>query len=439
MLVFISDLHFVDGTAGKHNVPTNAFEGVLGDLGNHARKANAEKAKIVFLGDIFDVIRTEKWFEIDESERPWGDKKKDKEIEQHALEILNSVILDSQNTFDLFKRDLQHDYNFPCEVEQIYIPGNHDRLCNKYESLRVLVRENLGIKGKKAGEKFDHQYLDPEYGVFARHGHEFDGYNYEGGNTYTFDDYMQVPLGDPITTELVAKLPWTIKKRLEEDYAAEYTPKEIEQIYTNFQDIENVRPLEATVDWLFHQVQKHSDLRKIIEDVIDDVVREFEKLTFVKDWYERHDKWYRILDEADKVQLVLDILKRFKITSTGRLLSLIDKVREIDFGQDKHAEAAVREFSSLDTNIRYIVYGHTHDPKQVPLQVVGRPPEELKRVYLNTGTWRSRHRRCEQGDGFIDWKNLTYVIFYNKDEVASSESDIAFPTFETWSGALKEA
>ena len=26
MLIFISDLHFVDGTAGEHNIPTDAFK-----------------------------------------------------------------------------------------------------------------------------------------------------------------------------------------------------------------------------------------------------------------------------------------------------------------------------------------------------------------------------------------------------------------------------
>jgi hypothetical protein len=32
MLIFISDLHFVDETTGKHNIPTRAFDGVFEDL-----------------------------------------------------------------------------------------------------------------------------------------------------------------------------------------------------------------------------------------------------------------------------------------------------------------------------------------------------------------------------------------------------------------------
>ena len=74
MIVFISDLHFVDETAGKQNVPTSAFELFLSDLKTHSEKTtNKEKEiKIVFLGDIFDFLRTEEWFKEKEKDRPWG-------------------------------------------------------------------------------------------------------------------------------------------------------------------------------------------------------------------------------------------------------------------------------------------------------------------------------------------------------------------------------
>ena len=432
MLVFISDLHFVDGTAGKHNVPMEAFDGVLRDLKTHAENAKAKEIKIVFLGDIFDILRTEMWFKVDEDKRPWGEN----ESEDHAKKILNKVISKNQATFDIFKGSLKDDYGFNVEPERIYIPGNHDRLCNKYESLRAVVRENLGITGKVTGEQFDCYYLNPDYGVLARHGHEFDEYNYEGGKAYSFKDYMCIPLGDPITTELVAKLPLVVKQRLEEE---NFPQDDIKLIYTHFQDIENVRPFGATIDWLFYQVQSQKHLKEIIEDAVDKVAQDFEELSFVQKWYKRHDKWYKLMDEADKVQIVLGILSKFKVTSAEKLLNLIDKSRGLWSGHDEHIEAAVQEYSNLDTNIVYIVYGHTHEPKQVPLQVIHHPSGEIERVYLNTGTWRARHRHGEHGDGFITWKDLTYVILYNKDESPSVHAPVLqYPTFETWSGALKE-
>ena len=72
MLVFISDLHFVDETAGKHNIPASAFEKFLTNVKVHADKAKAKELKIVFLGDIFDILRTEEWFKEEEVNRPWG-------------------------------------------------------------------------------------------------------------------------------------------------------------------------------------------------------------------------------------------------------------------------------------------------------------------------------------------------------------------------------
>ena len=38
MLVFISDLHFVDETAGKHNIRTRAFKGAFEDLKKYSGK-----------------------------------------------------------------------------------------------------------------------------------------------------------------------------------------------------------------------------------------------------------------------------------------------------------------------------------------------------------------------------------------------------------------
>ncbi|MCK5767593.1 MAG: hypothetical protein KAH35_04380 [Candidatus Atribacteria bacterium] len=38
MIVFISDLHFVDETAGKQNIPASAFKLFLSDIKTHAKK-----------------------------------------------------------------------------------------------------------------------------------------------------------------------------------------------------------------------------------------------------------------------------------------------------------------------------------------------------------------------------------------------------------------
>ncbi len=72
MLIIVSDLHLMDGSSGQHYLGVDVFQRIFRDLGTKAREAGAKDIKIVFLGDIFDLIRTEQWFTIDPEERPWG-------------------------------------------------------------------------------------------------------------------------------------------------------------------------------------------------------------------------------------------------------------------------------------------------------------------------------------------------------------------------------
>ena len=95
MLIFISDFHFIDGTAGNHNVPTDAFMIFFGHISETAKRLKkkgrkVEEIKIVYLGDVFDLLRTEKWFDYPEDERPWGDD--EAKIEENANIIFDGVI-----------------------------------------------------------------------------------------------------------------------------------------------------------------------------------------------------------------------------------------------------------------------------------------------------------------------------------------------------------
>jgi len=430
MLAIISDLHFVDGTAGEHNVPVGAFNIFFENLKSAAerlleKKREVKEIKIVFLGDIFDLLRTEEWFEpLPEDERPWGTK--EPKIKQHANDIFDKIINENKATFKLLSGSLTKEFGFHIEPEKIYIPGNHDRLCNKYPNLREKVCKNLGIKSN--GSPFDHCFQDTEYGVFARHGHEYDKYNYEGGTSFGYEDYMRIPIGDPITTELVARLPWEIMRHpaIRRLPAAQQVA-----LKRNLQEIENVRPFAATLEWLLYQVKENLSIKEAIEDSVDKVIKGFNKLKYVKRWYEHHDKWLDFMDEADKIQSALYLLEKFKVFSSERLMPLLEKVKEW-VAKDHLLEAAPAEYSPLDSRIRYVVYGHTHDPLQVPIRTIKMPEGLKQHIYLNTGTWRTRYHKCREGLGFIGWKNLTYTVFYKKEE---REHD--FPSFATWTGALK--
>ena len=134
MLVFISDLHFVDETAGKHNLPSSAFEKFFTAIKAHADKAKAKELKIVLLGDIFDLLRTEEWFEEDVKDRPWGENT-DK-MRNRAMAILSKIEEKNSDTFKLFEPHAIRKLFGNIKVETVYIPGNHDRLCWMIDDLK---------------------------------------------------------------------------------------------------------------------------------------------------------------------------------------------------------------------------------------------------------------------------------------------------------------
>lgn len=427
MLIFISDFHFIDGTAGNHNVPTDAFRIFFGHISGTAKRLRKkgreiEGIKIVYLGDIFDLLRTEKWFDYPEDERPWGDD--EAKIEQNANIIFDGVISENQDTFNLLKGNLKQQFDLPFEPERIYIPGNHDRLCNKYDSLRDKVCEWLKIP-KRGSVAFQHYFEDINYGVFALHGHEYDKFNFEEGISFRHQDYMRVPIGDPVTTELITKLAYIVKEEID---SLPLTREEKEKLIKSFQEIDNVRPFSPVIEWLLYQVKKDLNLKEIIEDSVEVVIKEFNDLEFVKGWYRHHDKWTDWWDEADKIQSVLWLLENFKRLPSEVILTFLKKVaKPLDL-----SGAASKEYSHLDSKIQYVVYGHTHDPVQLPVKAVETKRGKKEDVYLNTGTWRVRHQRAQEGLGFMSFKNLTYATFYKKEERGTD-----FPSFETWAGKLK--
>ncbi|MDH7489724.1 MAG: metallophosphoesterase [Anaerolineae bacterium] len=435
MLVIVSDLHFRDGTAGEHNVSTRAFEWFLEALAALSRSSGASEVKILFPGDIFDLLRTEMWFAVPADERPWGLSGAAPEaLERHAGYILDAILEHPVNreTFALLSGSLKERFpQFPAEPERIYVPGNHDRLCAQFPSLLRKVQQALGA----APAPVLHVYRDPRYGVLARHGHEHDVFNYEGGSTFSDEDYAQVPIGDVITTELVARLPYTIMAHPKVRALPAATQKALRR---NLQQIENVRPLHATLHWLFYQVQQHEWLRGVVEDAIDEVVAHFNNLPFVRDWYRRHDRWPNPLDEADQIQTVLFLLDKFRVTRMGGLLALAEALKGI---RPRPAEeAARRELAEADPDVYYLVYGHTHQPVQIPIGIGetadGKP---MERVYLNTGCWGTRHVEAADG-GFVSWKQMAYAVFHAEDEDLPPEQERrGFPSFETWSATLKES
>lgn len=250
MLIAISDIHFVDGTAGEHNLPFSAFESVfLSDIASLAKEKDAKEVKLLLLGDIIDLIRTTKWLYTDEQDRPWGERglrdiptqRKKSMTEKRCLEILgripkkslredepprslstDTILHKNWRTFKLFREFGQH-LALLCgkkvPVEIIFIPGNHDRLCNLYPTVRNTVREILGLTVNRKTVEGDlrqqwwykYSCKDEDHGVYARHGHQYDVWNFGGRNDFGRDGHLKTPIGDVFATEFAVKIPWMLE------------------------------------------------------------------------------------------------------------------------------------------------------------------------------------------------------------------------------------
>lgn len=264
MLAVISDLHFVDGTAGEHDVRTSAFQDVfLSDIVALAQHVDAKEIKLLLLGDIVDLLRTRYWFDVPIADRPWGenglsdlkqfDPERGSETERHCLKILNNIITRNQATFDLFKNFKDNFKGVP--VHLIYVPGNHDRLVNYYPSLRDNVGEALGLTidestttaFPRGNWRYRNFFAAEEYGVFARHGHEFDIFNYAGGDKENDEGHLNVSFGDVVTTEIAAQLANLLLPKVDQIIA---DPDEKAETIALIYEIDNVRPWTSIAGYL---------------------------------------------------------------------------------------------------------------------------------------------------------------------------------------------
>lgn len=428
MLIFISDLHLIDETVGKHNIPISAYKGVFEDIKRYNK--NISEVKLVFLGDTFDIIRTTFWsFHVPAGERPWGDiTGNSKLVEEHAGRILDDVISKNTEVLAFIKDGLRE--IFQMDVEKIYIPGNHDRLCNVYGSLRKKVRDSLGIKG--FAEPFEHKYDDAVHGnkykVFARHGHEFDPWNYEGTADYTDEDYARVPIGDLIVSEIIARIPYTVMKYV----GNSVPPEQKEDLLRNLQEVDNVRPAAAVLNWLFFQVSQKPRLKNAINKSVEEISANLLKLPYFQEWYDKHGGIFS-LGMAAELKAALKIAERFNFGSADKMIDFLKKIPGsgaiIDYitNSEKKITSAAMDFLKNNPGYRSFLLGHTHNPLQMPACV---NKNGMGQIYINTGTWREKYVQGSVG-GFIGLKYLTYCVFYTPEE------NLGQP-YETWTGALKE-
>ncbi|MDH5636967.1 MAG: hypothetical protein OEZ04_00580 [Nitrospinota bacterium] len=461
MLIIISDLHFSDGTAGDHNVRAKAFTQVfMRNIISNIKSNPTGRVTLLLLGDIFELARSTKWFEnadgtrFDMEDRPWGatgraDVTKYESLpkatqsgrpsatETKLLEILGrfpdsgqrgdvakgSILEVNWNALEFF-RTFPHlvaqgaDIDIPVEV--VYLPGNHDRMANLYPSVCREVKRILGLPGDD--NWFDHEYYDEEFHVFARHGHEHDPFNYSRVGSMNRTSHMQLCIGDILATEFAVRLPWEVKSQ------SGLKPRTRAKLVKQLEDLDNLRPLNSAMEWLYYKVREENTkvAQKALDRAFDNVAREILSVEFFRTWESsdtRLDDLARAATHPWLRWLTGEILTKL---DTGLLLSFFNS--RSDFGDSGLENGAFQEARYGKPEAKYVVYGHTHEPTQKPLDV--RSHREV--MYLNAGTWRSRIVQTSKFDrtpDYISLKQMSYILF---------SSDGGKPRMDMWMGTRKE-
>jgi len=456
MIILVSDIHMTDGTAGAINIPASAFTGTFTDMGRLACEAGANDVTLVYLGDIFDLIRTALWQNYPMADRPWGDQSLKPVVdssgqvllpksEAAAFEILNKVIEKSPDAFDIMGKDLT-EFGFPPNTKRVYVPGNHDRLCNMYPRLRERVCDVLRLQHNPA-QPFPHFFADTEHRSFARHGHEWDVYNFEAQSIFNGtewfvpldSDYSETPIGDVIAAEIASLLPKLVLDRL-----PGLDPKVKNVLQRRLMDMFDVRPMAGMIPYLAYQVRDFNDptITNAVNSGAREVVERFNSMDFVNRWIHKHSAFLDPMSDGEKIKLLIRTLELITVTAIQPLLQAADKLAGF-FPGDNFRGKAGEEFQRLDSArspykdaMLYVLYGHTHDPDTEAISVLGKGESQAGRVYLNTGMWRPSHS-VGLTDGYVSWKNLTYSVIYHPNENASRQGKAGFPAFETWTGHLK--
>lgn len=471
MLVIVSDLHFCDGSAYPNKVEAGAFRMLLAEVGDLAASCKADAVDLVLLGDVVDLLRTTAWLEVPLDERPWGlvdalDRgPQSPAVLAHAHGVLANVATVNEEALTALTAETVEGVG-PDGVEQsiplrrFYMPGNHDRLCLHDDALFSHTLSVLGALPVGTDLHRDstlHTLVHPDYGLLARHGHEWDPWNFERYETrktpsqYHPADYLPTPLGDPITTELVASLPYRIRRELTatglfEPASDPHGPAILAAIVSRLQRIEDVRPTIAAFRWAAYEVarwhRKLSDanastqanaLSAALNKSVHEAAAEFLELPFYKEWRSRHG-W--LGNWANRFHALLELLT---VADLSRVSDFVERVEKIGAWlegvldhHDPYAEGArLDDLAAAGARgMRYVVYGHTHEPRQVALRAT-----TTQDLYLNSGTWRGRQFETAEGGTFVGWEQCTWLAFYKASEPPTHGR--TGPAFESWTGQRK--
>jgi len=452
MLVIISDLHLTDESTAN-NVAPEALKLLEKEIITNAVENDATEIHLVLLGDIFDLVRTDYWCTVPERERPWFWKNDDyndatainnsTKVEDH-LKAITQKIKKSKASKTLVriinglsaKATARYGSNIKTRVS--YVIGNHDRFLVNYDSLQSLIRNEFNSVRRF---EFRHAVCAPEYGVLARHGHEWDedchGWEFyndklnTGPSVGRFDQraYKAMAIGELITAEFLSGMLYNIARRLNRDDPSD------KQFMYHLKDINNLRPSSAAFQWLQWSIrgQGYERYRTLVEDGVKTALDSLLKSNFAELWSGM--SWG--IPKVSRTRITDLKLARAATNVLGAEIATKlspSSSEEEDLLEGAKESVFYRKDPELKPDIQYIVYGHTHGARHNYFEAT---PQGTVRMYINSGTFLPLIEKDATGKGFATSHQMTMLFFYNKSEDSEDRADNG-PTVDIWNGVKRK-
>lgn len=405
MHVFASDIHLTDANTGGVCSDSHLVSFVDRILALAAER-RSKKVTLVLVGDIFDLLRSDKWATLWDQERsaPWrGMNAKFKHFKNSDAETTARQVLEETcNRYQAFSQKLAG-CTKEGKLETIYLPGNHDFMVQLDADLRKKVVTFLGLT-HDARKAFPITYANNSASVFALHGNSFDPLNWHRETEGFW------AIGDAIVLRIVNRFPEVACKAVGLNLSSD-----IGQL---LQDVDNVQPLPQLPLWIRWITENNLSIKSARTDIIkawNEVVDDFLSLKEFKDkdGYGKSD--YK------------NIRKVFELSTKFKLAELVANSPYLPDGDGGYRLAAEQE-AKKQTKYRFVLFGHTHKPTLQPLTYA---PEDQNRFYVNTGCSRRLVTKSvgEGARSFVPRRVLSYFVV---DDEGDDEMQERYHLYQEW-------
>jgi len=459
LLVVVSDLHLTDGSTAI-DVDPSAFDLLRAEIESTARQRDAKDLHVVLLGDIFDLVRTSWWHEqeVPAKQRPWGGtldpatgmNAETADVERQFGAVLGRIL--AQPAGRGLLKALEGMGRPGAPVQVTYVVGNHDRVLNNFPALRTQIAAALDPAKVTLG--FANALSLPEYGVLARHGHEWDdnchGWKFltrvlrKGRPAGRFDPecYQVMAIGEAVTAELMGGLVYHVARRL--DPARE----EDALVLQNLKDVNNLRPMTEALKWVEWFSASRGGYVRVLRDALLDALDGLLESSLAARWNDiKHDIfiWGDLTYFLRKARAALR--DDGDLHGLGDMLAELDKIKDklgAIFGHslDDLGKGAEQEFAdpSLPGGTQYVVYGHTHVALNHCFHAErgANPGGGAVQMYINTGTYLPLVERALDGRSYVRSGQMTMLAFFRREEDAVRRADDG-PTLDLWNGMRRKS